>query len=71
MIILSLSIIVVMLLFAGKSPISFAGYKAISMELMLIQPEVRKFTWLEGVFGWPFMVQNELAKGFLVLIYIG
>ena len=40
----------------GKSPISFSGYRCIAETFMLMRPIARKHTWLEGIFGWAFMV---------------
>jgi hypothetical protein len=46
----------IMKLQEGKSSISFNGYSAIAEALLTLQPEKKKFTWLEGIFGWTFMV---------------
>lgn len=46
----------------GKSPISFNGYRSIAESFMLIRPIARRHTWLEGIFGWAFMVYCKLKK---------
>ncbi len=46
----------VMSLKEGKSPISFSGYVEICKTLCQIHPIGKQHTWLEGVFGWTFMI---------------
>jgi hypothetical protein len=46
----------VMNLKEGKSVLTFDGYQKLAIKMMSIEPDGKKNSWQEGIFGWTYLV---------------